>query len=85
MKPRRIAVNIAKLPELVRFAASRRLGLSRCDPLATLKKILMFPHERALTAFGLGPTMFEFLRSLKGENSCVFIDLLCVLQSSVLR
>ena len=26
----------------------------------------MFPHERALTAFGLGPTMFEFRRSLKG-------------------
>jgi len=45
----------------------------------------MFPHQRALTAFGLGPTMFEFRRSLKGENSCVFIDLLCVLQSSALR
>jgi hypothetical protein len=28
----------------------------------------MFPNERALTAFGLGPTMFEFRRSHKGET-----------------
>jgi hypothetical protein len=28
-----------------------------CGLWATLKRILMFPHERALTAFGLGPTI----------------------------
>ena len=56
-----------------------------CGLWATLKTILMFPHEHALTAFGLGPTMFEFRRSHEEENSCVYIDFLCVLQSSVLR
>jgi hypothetical protein len=46
--------------------------------LATLKKILMFPHECALTAFGLEPTMFEFLLSLKGEIMRLYRLAMCL-------
>ena len=38
----------------------------------------MFPHERALTAFGLGPTMFEFPRSQGGKLMRVYRLAMCL-------
>jgi hypothetical protein len=63
----------------------RLWSVERCDPLTTLEQIFLFFHRDALTEFVVGDNDLHRIIPERRGRSCVFIDLLCVLQSSVLR